>query len=131
MPPRVRANRPIERAGVNAARALFEAANYLFHEVPIENDFGKDAYVDLVEARQVTGVCVAIQIKSGDKYRRADGYAIPVEDHEEVWRQSTLPIAGIVHDTDTSLLYWGSITCFLDKHPTDLPAAVPISANRS
>ena len=128
MAPRVRDNRPIERAGVNAARALFEASKHVFQEVDLGNDFGKDAYVDVVEGSQVTGLCVALQIKSGEKYRRASGYAIPIEDHEEVWRQSPIPVAGIVFDTVSGQLYWVSISKFLADHPRDVPSVIPVPA---
>jgi hypothetical protein len=126
---RVRKNRPIERAGVNAVRALFEACGHVFQEVDLGNDYGKDAYVDLVEDGNVSGVCVSLQIKSGKKYHRASGYAIPLDEHEEVWRRSTLPIAGIVHDPDSGRLYWGSITSFLAEYAKNPPAAVPISSS--
>src|SRR5262249_6635709 len=81
------------------------------------------------EDRNVTGVCVSLQIKSGEKYRRASGYAIPINGHEDVWRCSTLPIAGIVHDPDSGKLYWGSISRFLAEHPKNPPAAMPISSS--
>jgi hypothetical protein len=51
-----------------------------------------------------------------------------VDEHEEIWRSSTLPLAGIVHDPGSGLLYWGSITTFLHEHPHSLPASIPISA---
>ena len=124
---KLRKNHSTERAGVNAVRALFEASGHVFQEVDLGNDYGKDAYVDLVDGQQVTGVCVSLQIKSGESYRRASGYAIPVDDHEDIWRSSTLPLAGIVHDPSSGLLSWGSITTFLHEHPHALPATVPIS----
>src|SRR5438128_465678 len=103
---KIRKNRPIERNAVNATRTLFEACGHVFQEVSQDNDYGKDAYVDLVEREAVTGVLVALQIKGGEKYKRATGYSIPIEAHATIWLQSTVPIAGIVHDPDTSLLYW-------------------------
>jgi len=121
---KTRKNRLIERGGVNAVRSLFEASGHVFQEVDLANDYGKDAYVDLVNDNQVTGICVSLQIKSGEKYRRASGYAIPIEDHDVVWRQSTLPVAGIVYDPASGQLYWESITSFLAKHPSDRPAAM-------
>ncbi len=130
MSPKIRQNRPIERAGINATRSLFEASKHIFQEVDLGNDFGKDAYVDLVEGNQVTGVCVALQIKSGEKYRRASAYAIPIDDHEDVWRQSTIPVAGIVHDAVSGQLYWVSISNFLAEHPRDVPSFIPVNADR-
>ena len=58
----IRPNRPIERAAVNAVQAFFESCNCIFQPVAGENDFGKDAYVDIGKANQVTGLCVALQI---------------------------------------------------------------------
>jgi hypothetical protein len=40
-----------ERAGVNAVQALFDKCGYVFQPVALDNDFGKDAYVDLVHDR--------------------------------------------------------------------------------
>lgn len=61
-------NRVTERAGVNAARALFEAAGCLFQEVDSCNDFGKDAYVDLTEQGVITGDCIAGRLTLRQKY---------------------------------------------------------------
>src|SRR5687767_3158809 len=93
-----RKNRPTERAGANATQALFEKHNWIFQPVDLGNDYGKDAYVDAPAGDTVSGLCAAIQIKSGASFRRADGYAIPIEGHEQVWRDSPLPVMGIVHD---------------------------------
>ncbi len=101
---KLRKNRVVERVAVNAARTLFEANGCVFQEVDQGNDYGKDAYVDLVDGEKISGHCIAVQIKGGNKYRRANGYVIPIDDHEEVWRQSPLPVAGIVFDDRTEAL---------------------------
>ena len=44
-------NRKTERAGANAVQALFDKCGYVFQPVALDNDFGKDAYVDLVHDR--------------------------------------------------------------------------------
>jgi len=124
---RLRKNRHTERAGINEARAFFERCDCVFQEVDVGNDYGKDAYVDLVDRQEVTGLCVTLQIKSGISYRRASGYAIPVGAHADVWRRSTLPVAGIVYDPELKALYWCDITSFLAEHGHDLPADIPVS----
>src|SRR6516165_6223346 len=124
---RLRKNRRTERAGVNETRAFFESNDHVFQEVDLGNDYGKDAYVDLVDGQTVSGLCVALQIKSGASYRRGSGYAIPIENHGEVWRNSSLPIAGIVYDPETNGLYWCDITSFLAAHAKSLPSDIPVS----
>ena len=52
-----RKNRPTERNAANAARTLFEGCGYVFQEVSQDNDYGKDAYVDLVDGEDITGLC--------------------------------------------------------------------------
>ncbi len=130
MTPLVPPNRSTGKAGVNACRSLFEKCGYIFQEVELGNDFGKDAYVDLVDGREVTGACIALQIKSGDSFRRRDGYSIPIEDHYSVWRESSIPVAGIVYDPTNDRLYWCNISAFLELPTTEAPKAIPIDKNQ-
>ena len=53
------------REGVNAARMFFENNDCAFQEIGLENDFGKDAYIDIGEAGSVTKSLRSLQIKSG------------------------------------------------------------------
>lgn len=124
-----RPNRRIERAAVNAAKSLFESCDYVFVEIDLANDFGKDAIVELFRDQESTGKMVALQIKGGRSYRRADGFAIPVDDeHYAAWRASNIPVIGIVHDPDSHNLYWVSITRFLATC-TSRPKSIPISVH--
>lgn len=128
--PRIPQNRIKERAGVNATQALFESLGYVFQAVNLENDYGKDAYVDLVNGTELTGLCVALQIKSGPSYKRAQGYAIPVDDHYQVWRTSSLPVVGIVHDPATEQLYWCDISEYLESVEGEPPSTIPVKTDR-
>jgi hypothetical protein len=130
--PSLRANRITERAAVNAARVFFEDNGCIFQEVSGDNDYGKDAYVDLTLGNRVTGLCVALQIKGGESYRRkGSGYVIPLDaDHAEVWRSSTVPIFGIVHDPSDGKLRWCNISEFLNSAEGEgLPGSVPVEAS--
>jgi hypothetical protein len=122
-----RRNRRIERGAVNAARSLFESCDYVFVEIDLANDFGKDAIVELFRDQESTGKVVALQIKGGRSYRRTDGFAIRLDDeHYAAWRASNIPVIGIVHDPDSNNLYWISITRFL-ANCTSRPKSIPIS----
>jgi hypothetical protein len=130
--PKLRANRVAERAAVAATMAFFEANHCVFQEVSGANDYGKDAYVDLTFGDQVTGLCAALQIKGGESYRRAGGgYAVPLDDdHAEVWRTSTVPIFGIVHDPSDGKLRWCNVSEFLNSPEGGrLPRSVPVEAS--
>lgn len=130
--PRLRANRIPERAAVNATRTFFEANGCVFQEVSGDNDYGKDAYVDLTFGRQVTGLCVALQIKGGESYRRTGGgYVIPLDDeHAQLWRSSTVPIFGVVHDPSDGKLRWCNISEFLNTPEGGrLPTAIPVESS--
>ena len=120
-------NRPTEREGVNFARTLFERESCMFQEVPRENDFGKDAYVDVNrDDGVVTGVCAALQIKSGITYRRGDDYAIPIGKHRSAWAGSTVPLMGLVFDPERTLLCWCSITDFMHSARAAESASIPV-----
>ena len=94
------------RRGINAAQAFFEQNKCVFQEVAQQNDFGKDAYVDLGnDDGIVTCLCAALQIKSGPSYRTTSGnYIVPLDGHADDWRDSTVPVFGLVFDPDEDVL---------------------------
>ncbi len=116
------------REGINAAQAFFEHHGCVFQEVAQQNDFGKDAYVDIGENASVSFLCVAIQVKAGVSYRSAKGdYFIPIDDHAHNWRYSTVPIFGIVYDPDDQLMRWIDITGHLRANPHKQTGSVLVS----
>jgi Domain of unknown function (DUF4365) len=111
---KLRVNRTAAREAVNAVRTFFESNGCVFQEVDEGNDYGKDAYVDLTMDREVTGTCVALQIKGGDSFKAKNGYRIPVDaEHREIWSESTVPIAAIVYDPSDKRLRWCNLTAAL------------------
>lgn len=107
---RVRSGRRVERAGVNALRSLLEEHDHLVQEIDGGADHGEDLFLMFVRDGRRTGHVVAIQVKSGRKYKRAHGYAIPVEAHREDWTQSQIPVVGVVYDKDEQKLFWVNLT---------------------
>jgi len=120
------------REGVNAAHSFFEHHGCTFQEIDQQQDIGKDAYVDLADHRGITPLCVALQIKAGSSYRTSNGdYAIPVDGHADLWRRSTIPVFGIVHDPDDGLLRWVDLTGYLRAHPDQEGGSVPVSGRHT
>ncbi|MFD4634786.1 DUF4365 domain-containing protein [Streptomyces sp. NPDC058284] len=122
----VRSSRRIERAGVNALRALLEENDHIVQEIDGGNDHGEDMIVNFTRGGKRTGYWIAIQVKSGKKYKRAHGYAIPVEDHFDDWRQSRIPIIGVVFDMKKKQLFWVNLTDQLRSTDTS-PGWIQIS----
>ncbi|MFD8934412.1 DUF4365 domain-containing protein [Streptomyces sp. NPDC059578] len=118
-----------ERAGVNQFRALLESAGHIVQEIDGGNDYGEDCYLSFTERGERTGDLVAVQVKSGVKYRRSVGYAIPCRDHVEDWTRSRIPVIGVVYDPDLRKLFWVNLTRYLreqlgrGKRPRSVPIA--------
>jgi hypothetical protein len=128
--PKIPNNRSTDRAGVGAAFRFFEANGCIFHEIPQQHDFGKDAYVDIAQDGIVTPICIALQIKSGNSYRTASGdYSIPLNQHSHTWRYSTVPVFGVVFDPDDQKLRWVDVTGYLRQEMGVSAGSVPIGRN--
>ncbi|MGW1173327.1 DUF4365 domain-containing protein [Kitasatospora sp. NPDC002543] len=113
----IRPSRRIERAGVNAVRTLLEDHEHIVQEIDGGNDHGEDLIVNLTRGGKRTGHYIAVQVKSGKKYKRARGYAIPIDDHYDDWKQSRIPVLGFVYDPDTGEIFWTNLTKKLREAP--------------
>ena len=124
--------RVTSREGINAVQKFFEGNLCVFQEVAQQNDFGKDAYVDLGnDDGVITCLCAALQVKSGPSYRSVRGdYFIPLDGHAETWRSSTVPVFGIVFDPDEGVLRWMDLTGYLRNNPDKNSGSVLVSRDR-
>lgn len=125
---KVLATKKTERAGVNSFKAVMEAAGHIVQEIDGGNDYGEDCYLSFTELGRRTGDLAAVQIKSGVKYRRAVGYAIPCRDHIEDWTKSRIPVLGIVYDPEMRACYWVNLTEYLRRElgKGKKPKSVPV-----
>jgi hypothetical protein len=125
---RQNSSRVTSREGVNTARLFFEHHGCRFQEIDQQQDIGKDAFVDLADDAGITALCVMLQIKAGASYRTAKGdYVVPVDRHADLWRRSTVPVFGIVHDPDDGHLRWVDLTGYLRAHPEQTGGSVPVT----
>lgn len=118
-----------ERAGVNAFKTSLEAAGHIVQEIDGGNDYGEDCYLSFTHLGHRTGDLAAVQIKSGVKYRRAVGYAIPCREHVEDWTRSRIPVIGVVYDPEMRTCYWVNLTKHLRREVAagKNPKSVPVS----
>ncbi|MYS67813.1 DUF4365 domain-containing protein [Streptomyces sp. SID5473] len=100
---------------MNAVRTLLEAHGHIVQEIEGGNDHGEDLHVLLTRSGRRTGHVLAIQVKAGNKYKRAKDYTLPIDDHHEDWKESRIPVVGIVYDVTTKALVWVNLTEELNK----------------
>lgn len=102
-----RPSRAVGKAGQRAVEAVLEAAGLVVQRVEQENDIGRDAFVDLVERGEVTGSVISLQVKSGPSFVRKGTYMIPGDPEDfTLWRESTVPFFGVVHEPASGALRW-------------------------
>lgn len=93
------------------------------------NDIGRDLLVDLIDENGYTGEVVGLQVKSGAKYKRSHGYAIPCSRKDAwFWRDSTVPIFGVVYDDELKALFWVNLSEWArDPYRPPPPTSVAVS----
>lgn len=106
------------KKGINYVRDIVESSNSIFHEVHQENDYGNDAFVELVDGVDVKGITIAIQVKSGRSFCTKNSCKIPAsKQHFEYWKSHSLPVLGIVYDPDDKKAYWVDIKNYIKNKP--------------
>jgi Domain of unknown function (DUF4365) len=114
---------------VNAFRDFSLDQGWVFTETPEQTDFGKDGYLDFSKGGELTGQCIALQIKGGVSFRIGGKYIIRADGRRRtLWMDSTVPVFGIVWDPDTGGLYWIDLTSTLRNG--GLNARLEISSER-
>lgn len=95
------------RAGFRRVEDTLEAANLVVQRVDTENDVGRDAFVEMTDGTDVTGAVISIQVKSGNSFYHQTQWVIPCSGADlTLWRDSTIPVFGIVHDPNDDALRW-------------------------
>lgn len=112
-----RPSRAVGKAGLRAVESVLEAAGLVVQRVEQDNDIGRDAFVDVVEGGEVTGGVISLQVKSGSSFAHKGTWLLPGDPADfTLWRESTVPFFGVVHDPVSGALRW-----------VDLSAAARIS----
>ncbi|OQP99907.1 hypothetical protein BK412_25445 [Vibrio campbellii] len=108
----------IAKKGVNFVRDIVESSNSIFHEVHQENDYGNDAFIELVDGTDVKGITVAVQIKSGKSFCSNVSCSIPASrQHFDYWLSHSLNVVGVVFDPEEQKSYWIDIKNYLRNNP--------------
>ncbi|MFJ3214888.1 DUF4365 domain-containing protein [Kitasatospora sp. NPDC086801] len=124
----LRPSHRIERAGVNAVRTLLEDYEHIVQEIDGGNDHGEDLIVDLTRGGVNEQAATSRSKSRAEKYKRARGYAIPIDDHYEDWKQSRIPVLGFAYDPDAGDIFWTNLTRKL-RETSKAPSSIQISAD--
>jgi hypothetical protein len=113
-------NKVAENSGMLFVQSIINENNGIFNKVDGSNDVGIDAYVEFVQNESVTGLCIGVQVKSGDSYQdKHSDFLIMKSDkaHFEYWQNHSLPIAGLIYIPSEKRAYWLDITEVLQQQP--------------
>ncbi|MFF2638642.1 DUF4365 domain-containing protein [Streptomyces niveus] len=96
--------------GVTRTQLAVEAElGWLFREQPTE-DYGIDAHAEVVDADQVRGRLLALQIKSGSSWFREQSpegwWFRPDIEHVQYWINHSLPVAVVLYHPERERCYW-------------------------
>jgi len=107
-------------SGLTIVKAIVEnELKWIFRKNHQENDFGIDAYFDIItERNKITGKSIAVQVKSGDSYFKEPnelGWTFRGEmKHLNYYLNHEIPVVIIIVNTNTKSAYW----TLCDAHKT-------------
>lgn len=125
-------NKMTEFLGVDYVAQIINKSNSIFNKVDGSNDIGLDGYAEFIENESATGLCVGIQIKSGNSYQTKNKKKVLIKadlKHFEYWKSHILPLAGIVYIPEDNLAYWIDLSAYLLKNDLKGPYTIKISKN--
>ncbi|MDB6427094.1 DUF4365 domain-containing protein [Curtobacterium sp. 20TX0008] len=100
-----------ERGAVNAVRALLERHSFVVSEWDARSDYGRDLFIDLTDAGELTGTVIAAQVKGGRSHFWRGTATISARLSDiRFWSESTVPVVGIVWDPDDGSMWWVDLT---------------------
>ncbi|MFA6400452.1 MAG: DUF4365 domain-containing protein [Salinivirgaceae bacterium] len=115
--PHRKQNIKTEFQGVNYIAQVLNSANCIFNKIDGSNDIGLDGYIEFVENESATGLCIGVQIKSGESYQNGTKSQVLIpsdKNHLGYWKNHLLPIIGIVYIPSENQAYWIDITKYLN-----------------
>ncbi len=88
---------------------ITEQFEWIYHAIPVEKDFGIDAYLEIVDDESVTGKQIGIQIKHGDSYfsKSSGGFKYKGKDkHLNYYLNIEQPVILLIIDDSFSRINW-------------------------
>jgi len=110
------------KRGINLVQTMVDDNDCFFHEIKQENDVGIDGIIELSDKGVLTGINVAVQIKTGDSYINYlnKKCTIHIGKHKNYWKNYTLPVYGLVCDLRNSCFYYVDIKKFISVYEKEI-----------
>lgn len=114
-------NKQTEIQGLLFVQGIVNDAGSIFNKIDGTTDIGLDGNIEFIKDKSPTGLCVGIQIKSGNSNISNNNTITLKADrsHFEYWYNHILPIIGIVYIPKLKEGYWVDITRYL-AHNEDI-----------
>ena len=101
-----------ERRGINAVEAYFNNIGWVFRETP-HTDCGIDGEVEQTINKELTGMKIALQIKSGESYlkeNKAGNIVFYIDEwHYKYWLQYSMPVLILFYDEANKRIIWDHV----------------------
>ncbi len=102
-----------ENQGLIFVSQVINFHNCILNNVDGSKDIGLDGYLEFIEKEAATGLCIGIQVKSGNSYQTNDKSCALIKAdkaHFEYWGSHSLPVAGLIYIPEDNKAYWIDIT---------------------
>lgn len=77
------------------------------------SDFGIDAHIEMIDAGEVTGKLIGVQIKSGPSFfkkQEEDGFIFSEDlDKLDYWTRYSLPVIVVLYNPESKVAYWAHV----------------------
>lgn len=106
----------VELQGVIEVLKIVNDSGSIFNKIDGSNDIGIDGFIEFIQNKAPTGLCVGIQVKSGDSNITGNNETVSFKadrNHFEYWFNHILPIIAIVYIPKESKAYWFDLTKYL------------------
>lgn len=115
--PKWKKTKQTENMGIIKLKAIVNSNNCIYREVPGESDTGIDGFIEFVDAEDVTGQMIAVQVKTGLSYynKSKEQFELRIEkDMLDYWKDYMLPVILFFYLPDKNKGCWISIREFIE-----------------
>ena len=115
--PKWKKTKGTENKGILKLKELVNNNNCIYRDVPGESDTGIDGFIEFVDAEDVTGQMIAVQVKTGSSYynKSKEQFELRIEkDVLDYWGNYMLPVVLFFYLPDEDKGCWIAIREYIE-----------------